>query len=309
MALDLDNWTAEYLSEKLQDRDDLGAMTLRQAIDLYTREKLTAILEKTGRDRWGEVPVTTEALKHGDMQRELDFCTGGMGLVIDETDTVLLLMPLEEGSARERFAKAAQAIGAKVVEYGEAFIQKESGGREEADEILKIIRGAGVTCVVASPTHMVSLSRAAVRQAEAGEEEIYLRSILLNGGFAPDKTIMMLEETFQAMVFEFSDIPKAGLGLAASCGYGKGGHIREADLFIELINPVTEEAIRFESPKTPGFSNYGEIVLTTLDREEAPLVRCRTGYYSRWIFGNCPCGSQLKRLDKIIPGEEEGNGR
>ena len=284
-------------------------MTLRQAIDLYTREKLTAILEKTGRDRWGEVPVTTEALKHDDMQRELDFCIGGMGLVIDETDTVLLLMPLEEGSAGERFAKAAQAIGAKVVEYGEAFIQKESGGREEADEILKIIRGAGVTCVVASPTHMVSLARAAVRQAEAGEEEIYLRSILLNGGFAPDKTIMMLEETFQAMVFEFSDIPKAGLGLAASCGYGKGGHIREADLFIELINPVTEEAIRFESPKTPGFSNYGEIVLTTLDREEAPLVRCRTGYYSRWIFGNCPCGSQLKRLDKIIPGEEEGNGR
>ena len=309
MALDLDNWTAEYLSEKLQDRDDLGAMTLRQAIDLYTREKLTAILEKTGRDRWGEVPVTTEALKHDDMQRELDFCIGGMGLVIDETDTVLLLMPLEEGSAGERFAKAAQAIGAKVVEYGEAFIQKESGGREEADEILKIIRGAGVTCVVASPTHMVSLARAAVRQAEAGEEEIYLRSILLNGGFAPDKTIMMLEETFQAMVFEFSDIPKAGLGLAASCGYGRGGHIREADLFIELINPVTEEAIRFESPKTPGFSNYGEIVLTTLDREEAPLVRCRTGYYSRWIFGNCPCGSQLKRLDKIIPGEEEGNGR
>ena len=86
MALDLDNWTAEYLSEKLQGRDDLGAMTLRQAIDLYTREKLTAILEKTGRDRWGEVPVTKEALRPGDLQRELDFCIGSMGLVIDETD-------------------------------------------------------------------------------------------------------------------------------------------------------------------------------------------------------------------------------
>ena len=39
------------------------------------------------------------------------------------------------------------------------------------------------------------------------------------------------------------------------------------------------------------------------------LIRYRTGYYSRWIFGACPCGSQLKRLDKVIPGEGENNGR
>ena len=309
MALDLDNWTAEYLSDALKERDDLGDMTLRQAIDLYSRVKLMAVLEETNYDRWGEIPVTKEGQHRADLQRELDFRIGSLGLVIDETDTVLLLMPLEEGSSGDLFAKAAKTIGAKTIAYGEAFVQKESGGREEADEILQIIRETGVTCVIATPTHMVALARAAARQMEAGADEIYLRSILLNGGFAPDKTIMLLEETFQAMVFEFSDIPEAGLGLAVSCGYGKGGHIREADLFIELINPVTEEAVRFESPKTPGFSNYGEIVLTTLDREDAPLLRYRTGYYSRWVFGACPCGSQLKRLDKIIPGEEEGNGR
>lgn len=305
MALELDNWTAEYLSEKLADRDDLGAMTLRQAIDLYSREKLTAILEKTGCERWGEVPLTTEGQPGEDLQRERDFFIGSMQMVADETDTILLLMPSEEGSAGNLFTQAAETIGAKAVAYGEAFVQKESGGREEADEILQLVREGGVTCVIATPTHMVALARAAVRQAEGGADEIYLRSILLTGGFAPNKTIMMLEETFQAMIFEFSDIPEVGLGVAASCGYGQGSHIREADLFIELINPVTEEAIRFESPKTPGFSNYGEIVLTTLDREDAPLIRYRTGYYSRWIFGACPCGSQLKRLDKIIPGEEK----
>ena len=41
MELGLDNWTAEFLSEELVDRDDLGMMTLRQAIDLYAREKLS----------------------------------------------------------------------------------------------------------------------------------------------------------------------------------------------------------------------------------------------------------------------------
>jgi len=304
MALDLDNWTAEYLSEELADRDDLGMMTLRQAIDLYTREKLTAILEKTGCERWGEVPFA-EGWQSMDPQRELGFYIGSIRMVIDETDTVLLLMPLEESTSGSLFAQAAERIGAKAIAYGEAFMEKETGGREESDRILQLIREEGVTSVIASPTHMVALARAAARQAETGADDIYLRSILLTGGFAPNKTVMMLEETFQAMVFEFSDIPAAGLGIAASCGYGKGSHIREADLFIELINPVTEEAVRFESPKTPGFSNYGEIVLTTLNREDAPLVRFRTGYYSRWIFGVCPCGSQLKRLDKIIPGEEK----
>lgn len=305
MALELDNWTAEYLIRELDGREDLADMTLRQAMDLYTREKLMAILEETGCERWGEVPLTAEGKTGADPQRELDFCVGCLQMVIDETDIVLLLMPLEEGSAGKRFAQAAERLGAKAVAYGEAFTQKESGGREEAERILQIIREEGVTSVIANPTHMVALARSAARQAETGADETYLRSILLTGGFAPNKTVMMLEEIFQAMVFEFSDIPAAGLGIAASCGYGKGSHIREADLFIELINTVTEEAIRFESPKTPGFSNYGEIVLTTLDREKAPLVRYRTGYFSRWIFGDCPCGSQLKRLDKIIPGEEK----
>ncbi|MBR0455518.1 MAG: hypothetical protein IJJ01_02545 [Firmicutes bacterium] len=315
MALDLDIWTAEFLTKELEGRPDLESITLRQAIDTYTIEKLKAIMKEAGCERWSEVPLTAREkdaptavlpqMTEADMRRELDFYTRSMRLVIDETDTVLLLLPLEEGSAGDLFAKAADRIGAKAVGYGEAFAENPSGRREEADHILQIIREKGVTCVIATPTHMVALARAASRQAEAGTEDIYLRSILLTGGLAPNKTVMLLEETFQAMIFEFSDVAELGLGFAISCGYGKGSHIREAEIFVELINPMTEEVVRFESPKTPGFSNYGEIVFTTLGSEGMPLVRYRTGYYSRWIFGDCPCGSQLKRLDKIYPPEEQ----
>ncbi len=316
MALDLDIWTAEFLSEELGGRPDLAVATLRQAIDIYTREKLQKILDGTDCDRWANVPFTTREqlnaeegaslkLSEADLQHELDFYTGGLKLVIDETDTVLILLPTEDGGTGKFFSDAADNIGAKTIKYGEAFTRTESGGREEADQILQLIRDEGITCVIASPTHMVALARAAARQAEAGADEIYLRSILLSGGLAPNKTVMMLEEIFQAMIFEFSDVADVGLGFAVSCGYGKGSHIRETDIFIELINPVTGEVVRTESPKTPGFSNYGEIVFTTLNRDSAPLVRYRTGYYSRWIFGECPCGSWLKRLDKVYPPEEK----
>ena len=60
MALDLDIWTAEFLSEELEGRPDLAVATLRQAIDIYTREKLQKILDGTNYDRWSEIPFTTK---------------------------------------------------------------------------------------------------------------------------------------------------------------------------------------------------------------------------------------------------------
>ena len=43
----------------------------------------------------------------------------------------------------------------------------------------------------------------------------------------------------------------------------------------------------------------GEIVVTTLTRRGMPLIRYRTGDVSRFIPEQCPCGSVLKRLDKV----------
>ena len=45
---------------------------------------------------------------------------------------------------------------------------------------------------------------------------------------------------------------------------------------------------------------YGEIVITTLVKEGAPLIRYRTHDLSRIIPGECPCGSKYPRLDTIM---------
>jgi len=49
---------------------------------------------------------------------------------------------------------------------------------------------------------------------------------------------------------------------------------------------------------------YGEIVFTTLTRRAMPLIRYRTGDRSRFLQGPCPCGSVLKRLDKVGDRDE-----
>ena len=43
----------------------------------------------------------------------------------------------------------------------------------------------------------------------------------------------------------------------------------------------------------------GELVLTTIDREAMPLLRYRTRDLTRILPGDCPCGRQHKRLDRM----------
>lgn len=60
-----------------------------------------------------------------------------------------------------------------------------------------------------------------------------------------------------------------------------------------------------EQKKTPEFKARvpdgisGEVVFTTLTARAIPLVRYRTGHQSMFLPGLCPCGSVLRRLDRI----------
>ena len=49
---------------------------------------------------------------------------------------------------------------------------------------------------------------------------------------------------------------------------------------------------------------FGEIVITTLVKEGAPLIRYRTHDISRIIPGECPCGSKFPRID-VIQGRSD----
>ncbi len=244
-----------------------------------------------------------------DQQLTVDFFNHGMRLIVDESDKVLILMPARiPGSIGLLLGQGLRDMGAEAIEYGMPdFKTNES---DTVEEILQIIKDKGVTSIVALPTHMIRLAREAEKRELAGpavRDGIQLRSILLSAEYVPDRTMMMLEEIFGCCVYEHYGMTEMGLGCAVSCGYGKGYHVREADLYIELINPLTGQVVEGEGRK-PGYSNYGEIVFTTLTRKGMPFIRYRTGDFSRWILEPCPCGSVLKRLDKVAPREEKKGG-
>ena len=72
-----------------------------------------------------------------------------------------------------------------------------------------------------------------------------------------------------------------GPGIGISCKYDNGMHYWDDYIYIEILDPVTLE------PVPDG--EMGEIVITTLVKEGAPLIRYRTHDLSRIIPGDCGC--------------------
>ena len=83
-----------------------------------------------------------------------------------------------------------------------------------------------------------------------------------------------------------------GPGIGINCKYDTGMHIWDDYVYLEIIDP--------ETGKNVPDGEYGEIVITTLVKEGAPLIRYRTHDISRIIPGDCPCGSKHPRIDVIV---------
>ena len=83
-----------------------------------------------------------------------------------------------------------------------------------------------------------------------------------------------------------------GPGIGINCKYDTGMHYWDDFIYIEIIDPNTLK------PVPDGVT--GEIVITTLVKEGAPLIRYRTHDLSKIIPGECPCGSKYPRLGMIM---------
>ena len=83
-----------------------------------------------------------------------------------------------------------------------------------------------------------------------------------------------------------------GPGIAISCDEENGLHYFDDYLYFEIIDP--------ETGKNLPDGEYGELVITTLQKEGAPLIRYRTHDITRLLTGECKCGCKFPRLDIIV---------
>ena len=87
-----------------------------------------------------------------------------------------------------------------------------------------------------------------------------------------------------------------GPGIGINCSNESGIHYWDDFIYIEIIDPKTGKVL-------PD-GEEGEIVITTLVKEGAPLIRFRTHDMSRIIPEKCLCGRCYPRID-IIKGRSD----
>ena len=102
------------------------------------------------------------------------------------------------------------------------------------------------------------------------------------------KDLLGLEDMFD--ITGMTELYGPGTGL--DCARHEGIHYWADYYILEILDPETLE------PVQPG--DPGEMVITTLAKEAAPLIRYRTRDLTRAIDAPCSCGSVLPMHDRIL---------
>lgn len=83
-----------------------------------------------------------------------------------------------------------------------------------------------------------------------------------------------------------------GPGTGLDCALHRGIHYWADHFILEILDPITLH------PVPPG--EPGEMVITTLRKQAAPLIRYRTHDLSRLLPGACPCGVGFPLHDRVL---------
>lgn len=216
-----------------------------------------------------------------DLELTVDFFGVGMSTLVGPGDRVLILLPDKTpDSVGDLLFRGLKRIGAQPFKHGPV---------HDLEETLQCLCANDINALVGVPTQVLALAE--FQQARSKDYPIKIKSILLSTDFVPEAIVTRLEATWGCKVYNHYGMTEMGLGGGVFCSSRHGYHLRDADMFFEISDPLTG--------KNLPDGQIGEVVFTTLTRTGMPLIRYRTGDYSRFLPGKCPCGSDLRSLEKI----------
>ena len=115
-----------------------------------------------------------------------------------------------------------------------------------------------------------------------------LKSILCTGEALTPEQRKLFEQVFGAKVFNLYSSRETA-NMAAECGTGKGLHIADENVHIEVVPDEATES-----------DGAGTILVTDLLNYGMPLIRYEIGDRGSLINGSGPCGRGLSRVDAVI---------
>ena len=183
------------------------------------------------------------------------------------------------------FQAGAEKLGAMVIPMGPG----------NTDKQLQMMIDLESTVLTATSSYALLLAEEIDKRGL--KDKIHLRKGVFGSERWSEKKRKYIKEKLGIELYDIYGLTEIyGPGIGISCDAQNGMHYWDDYVYIEIIDPKTG--------KTLPDGEEGEIVITTLVKEGAPLIRFRTHDISRIIPGECPCGRKHPRLD-IIKGRSD----
>ena len=179
------------------------------------------------------------------------------------------------------FQNGAEKLGAMVIPMGPG----------NTDKQLRMMQDMKSTVLCATSSYALLLAEEIERRGI--KDQIHLKKGVIGSERWGEKMRRRIAHELGVELYDIYGLTEVyGPGIGMSCAHQCGMHYWDDYVYCEVIDPKTGENV-------PD-GTMGELVITTLRKQGAPLIRYRTHDLSRILTGSCPCGCPYPRIDTIL---------
>ncbi len=181
------------------------------------------------------------------------------------------------------FQLGAEKLGAMTIPMGPG----------NTDKQLRFMQDMKSTVLCATSSYALLLAEEIEKRGI--KDKIYLKKGIIGSERWGEKMRASNADELGVEVYDIYGLTEVyGPGIAINCEYNTGMHYFDDYLYFEIVDPKTGKVL-------PD-GELGELVITTLKKEGAPLIRYRTHDLTRIVPDDvlCPCGRKYPRIDVIL---------
>ena len=181
------------------------------------------------------------------------------------------------------FQAGCERLGAMAIPMGPGNTEKQ----------LKMMQDLKATVLCATSSYALLLAEEV--NARGLRDKLFLRKGVIGSERWGEKMRSRIQDELGIEIYDIYGLTEIyGPGIGISCDEHHGMHIFEDFCYIEIVDPVTGATV-------PD-GEVGELVITTLRKQGAPLIRYRTHDLTRILPGSCTCtcGEHHPRIDTLV---------
>ena len=209
-----------------------------------------------------------------DLENTIQLYMAGLGELIFPGSVTMICFPFSGPfGLGELIAEAVRRLGASPLCLGASLSYGEYASAMKAEQ---------PDTFVGMPVQLLGILRFCGHGS--------LRRALVSGDACPESVLEGCETILGSRLFPHYGSREMGMAGAICCLAHDGMHLRENHIIAEIVD---------DSGNPLPAGEWGELVITTIGMEAMPLIRYRTGDYTRILPDPCPCGSSTVRLDRL----------